>query len=89
MVALGIRVRVRGVGDLERKAGQRQTGIPGAIAFLLIIVALIRVGWQQRKTGYLFIFLLLLIYSFMESVFETQFGIALFTFFPVFLLQEE
>jgi hypothetical protein len=66
-----------------------QTGIPGAIAFLLIIVALIRVGWQQRKTGYLFIFLLLLIYSFMESVFETQFGIALFTFFPVFLLQEE
>src|SRR6476619_4491176 len=30
MVALGIRVRVRGVGDLKRKAGQGQTGISGA-----------------------------------------------------------
>ncbi len=66
-----------------------KNGIPGAIVFLVIILAFIQMGWKKRRTGYIFIFLLLLIYSLIESVFETQYGQVLFTFFPVLLLMDE
>ncbi len=70
-------------------ASYLKNGIPGIIVFLFILSILIVIAWQQRKSGYLFIFLLLIIYSFVESVLETQYALFLFTFFPVFLLQED
>lgn len=62
-----------------------QTGITGAILFLLITFTLARMAWRSRSSLYIFIVALLIVYSLIESVFETQYGILLYTFFPLFM----
>lgn len=61
-----------------------QTGIVGLFLFLLIASCLVRRAWKIIHTGYVFILLLLLAWLFSESVLETQYGIVIFTFFPLF-----
>jgi O-antigen ligase len=62
-----------------------QTGIIGAAIFLLITCCLARMAWKSRDSMYVFIVALLIVYSLIESVFETQYGILLYTFFPLFM----
>lgn len=64
-------------------------GIPGLLAFIFVSFVLIRIAWQKKQKHITFIIPLLLFYAGIESVFETQYGIILFTFFPAFLCQEE
>jgi len=65
-----------------------QTGIPGLLAFMLIICSLIKMAWKRKKAELSFVTLLLLIYSFSESVFETQYSLLIFIFFPLFFYLE-
>jgi O-antigen ligase len=62
-------------------------GIPGLLTFLFIFLTLVKIMGQIKQTNTCFIIALLLIYCLIESVFETQYGIVLFTFFPPFLSQ--
>jgi O-antigen ligase len=62
-----------------------QTGIIGAFIFLLISFFLARMAWRSQNSLYIFIVGLLIVYSLIESVFETQYGILLYTFFPLFM----
>jgi O-antigen ligase len=61
-----------------------QSGIIGLMVFIFITAALIFNAWKSRNRICQFVVLLLIIYSFSESVFETQYGILLYTFFPLF-----
>ena len=62
-----------------------QTGIIGALVFLLITFTLARMAWRSRNSMYIFIVGLLIVYSLIESVFETQYGILLYCFFALFM----
>ena len=62
-----------------------QSGIAGVLFFLLILFALIRMAWLKRNRLLSFTIILLIAFSFIESAFETQYAIMLFTFFPLFL----
>ena len=61
-----------------------ETGLVGGLVFLLICWSLVRMIWERKSAGLSFITILLLIYSFSESVFETQYSIFIFLFFPLF-----
>jgi O-antigen ligase len=61
-----------------------ETGLIGGLVFLLICWSLVRMIWERKKAELSFITILLLIYSFTESVFETQYSILIFLFFPLF-----
>ena len=61
-----------------------ETGLIGSFVFLLICWSLVKITWERKKAGLSFITILLLIYSFSESVFETQYSIFIFLFFPLF-----
>jgi O-antigen ligase len=60
-------------------------GIAGSLLFCCFCLGLIRLAMARRSAAFWFIVLLLIAYSAIESVLETQYGILLFTFFPVFL----
>jgi len=62
-----------------------QTGIVGLVAFLIICAGCIQMMWYRHSTEFWLIGTLLLSYCFLESVFQTQYGLLLFTFFPLFL----
>lgn len=62
-----------------------QSGIPGAILFLLIIAGMVQITYKKRNRLLNFTITLLIAFSLIESVFETQYAIMLFTFFPLFL----
>ena len=62
-----------------------QNGFIGLLVFLFTCFFLVKMAWQIKKAGPVFIILLLLIYALAESVFETQYGIVIFTFFPLWL----
>ncbi|HSU27251.1 MAG TPA: O-antigen ligase family protein [Chitinophagaceae bacterium] len=62
-----------------------QFGIPGTVVMLLIVFSVARIIRRQKKRGLSFILLLLLAYLCTESLFETQYGLLLFTFFPLFM----
>jgi O-antigen ligase len=62
-----------------------QTGIPGLVVLLFICIALLKIAWQKRKKELSFIIALLLAWLFTESPLERQYGILIFTFFPLFL----
>ena len=64
-----------------------QNGIPGLIVFILICYCLLKIMGQQERTSARFIILLLIIYSLIESVFQEQYGIVMFTFLPLFMSQ--
>jgi hypothetical protein len=46
-------------------------------------------AWQKKDRTLSFITILLLLYSFSESVFETQYSLVIFIFFPLFFLNEK
>jgi len=60
-----------------------ENGIPGAIIFLCITVSMIWMAFQKKIFAYTSILLLIVLYSFVESMFKTQYGILLFTFIPL------
>jgi len=61
-----------------------ENGLIGGLAFLLICWSLLRMIWERKKGELSFITILLLTYSFTESVFETQYSMFIFLFFPLF-----
>jgi O-antigen ligase len=61
-----------------------QTGIIGLICFMMICFEMIRMAVKQENRLLSALVLLLLAYTFNESVFETQYGLVLFTFLPLF-----
>ncbi len=64
-----------------------ETGIIGGMLFIFIFLALIRlVRKSNNKLVFLFV-LLLLAFSLTEAVFETQYCLVIFTFFPLFLMR--
>lgn len=62
-----------------------QMGIPGLFVFILICYAMILLVLKRKNRELDFVVILLLAYCFNEAVFETQYGLMLFTFFPLFL----
>jgi O-antigen ligase len=66
-----------------------QTGIIGLLIFLFICYSLVKMAWQEKSRGTSCIIGLLVAWLFTESVFETQYGILIFTFFPLFMCLDE
>ena len=62
-----------------------QTGILGLLAFLIICYGMIQLALKRKSMELSFIVTLLIGYAFTESFFETQYGIVLVTFFPLFI----
>ena len=62
-----------------------QSGILGLFAFCLICLALLIMAFKKRNTELTALVLLLLAYTLNESIFETQYGLILFLFFPLFI----
>ena len=62
-----------------------QSGWPGLIAFGLTCLALIRMAFRRKNRELTITIILLLLYCLNESVFETQYGLILYTFLPMFL----
>ena len=65
-----------------------KNGIPAGLLFLFICFTLVRLAWQKKKEALSFTIILLLLYCGIEAVLETQYGIVIFTFFPLFYAQE-
>ncbi len=61
-----------------------ETGLIGSLVFLLVCCSLVKMAWERKNAELSFITALLLIYSFSESVFETQYSLFIFLFFPLF-----
>ncbi|HEX7906046.1 MAG TPA: O-antigen ligase family protein [Chitinophagaceae bacterium] len=61
-----------------------QNGIPGLAAFLFLCYALLRIAWLRKHRLISFVILLILAFACTESLLETQYGLILFTFFPLF-----
>ncbi len=62
-----------------------RSGIPGLLVFILICFAMIRLAIIKKSRELTIMIMILLAYCFNESVLETQYGITLFTFFPLFI----
>ena len=61
-----------------------QTGLIGLITFFGICFSMIAMAIQQKSRPLWSIVLLLIAYSFQEAVFETQYGLVVFLFLPLF-----
>ncbi|OQP47173.1 hypothetical protein A4H97_06605 [Niastella yeongjuensis] len=61
-----------------------QTGIIGLLTFFGICFSMIAMAIQQKSRTLWAIVLLVLAYSFQEAVFETQYGLVVFLFLPLF-----
>ena len=61
-----------------------ETGLVGSLLFLLICWSLVKMIMERKNAELSFATILLLIYSFSESVFETQYSLFIFLFFPLF-----
>jgi len=61
-----------------------ETGLIGSLVFLLICWSMVKMIVARKEAGLSFITILLLVYSFSESVFETQYSLFIFLFFPLF-----
>jgi O-antigen ligase len=66
-----------------------QTGIIGLIVLLAFCFFLIKLTVQLKTRINSAVVLLLMIWLFTEAAFETQYGILIFTFFPLFLMAED
>ena len=62
-----------------------QFGIPGLITFIFICYTMARLAMHKKNRHLTLVIILLLAYSLNESVLERQYGIIIFTFFPLFL----
>jgi O-antigen ligase len=65
-----------------------KNGIPGTVLFLLICFSMMQLAWKNKNRVLRFTIVLLLFFAFTESVLETQYGVIIFTFFPLFLSQD-
>jgi len=61
-----------------------QNGIIGLVVLLIICFSLLKMAVQKKSRMTSFVVLLLFAWLFTESAFETQYGILIFTFFPLF-----
>lgn len=66
-----------------------QNGVIGLCVLLWICFSLLKMMLEKRNRATSFIILLLIAWLFSESVFETQYGIVIFTFFPLFMYTDE
>jgi O-antigen ligase len=66
-----------------------QNGIIGLLVLLVICFSLLKMAAQDRHPYTRFIILLLLAWLFTEAAFETQYGIMIFTFFPLFIYTDK
>jgi O-antigen ligase len=66
-----------------------QTGIIGLLLFLLICLAMVQMAWKRKMVELSFVTILLLAYSFSESVLESQYSCFMFLFFPLFFYLEK
>lgn len=64
-----------------------ENGILGLLIFLLISCSLITMAARSRSRIVKSFVLLILIYCFTDAPLETQYGLVIFTFFPVFLYE--
>lgn len=64
-----------------------QTGIIGLGCFLVICFEMVRMAVRQKNPMLTALVALLIAYAFSESVFETQYGLIIFIFFPLFFAQ--
>lgn len=62
-----------------------QSGIIGLVVLLIICMSLVKIAAQKKDRMLSFVILLLIAWLFTESAFETQYGIIIFTFFPLFM----
>src|SRR5450432_661691 len=62
-----------------------QAGIAGLVSFLLISLTLVSLAIQKQSRLLAIVTAILIAWCFNESIFEIQYGIMLFTFFPLFL----
>ena len=60
-----------------------QTGIFGLVAYITIFASMIRLAVKRKNRELTFVIALILSYSLKESVLERQYGIMIFTFFPL------
>jgi O-antigen ligase len=65
-----------------------QTGLVGLCLFLLVCLSMIRNAWRRKRVELSFITMLLIAYSFTESVLESQYSSLIFLFFPLFFYLE-
>jgi len=56
---------------------------------VVVCLSLIKMMSGSRNASFIFISILLLAYSFSESVFESQYSSILFLFFPLFFYLDE
>ena len=66
-----------------------ETGIPGLLLYVVVCLSLIKMMSVKRRASFIFISILLLAYSFSESVFESQYSTIIFLFFPLFFYLDE
>jgi O-antigen ligase len=62
-----------------------QIGLFGLFSYLVVCVGFFRMMILRRKADFWLIGILIISYSFVESVFQTQYGLLLFTFLPLLL----
>lgn len=61
-----------------------QNGILGLTILVFLLICLVRLAFQRRNWIAVIIALLVFIYGFSESILETQYGMLLFLFFPLY-----
>ncbi len=61
-----------------------QTGLIGLLLFLLMSLSLLRMVLRGKRNDLRFVTILLIAYSFTESVLESQYSLFIFLFFPLF-----
>ena len=62
-----------------------QTGIIGLFAFIYLCFCLMKLAMGKNKASLRITVLLLLVYCFTDAIMQTQYGLIIFTFFPVFM----
>ena len=60
-----------------------QTGIIGLVVLIATCLCMLKMAIEQKSRLTIFITIALLAWLFAESPFETQYGIMIFTFFPM------
>lgn len=66
-----------------------QTGLAGLAVLIYLCFTMIRMAMRKESKGFRFLILLLIAWLFTESVFETQYGVAIFMLFPVLFYFDE
>lgn len=64
-------------------------GLPGLLAFALLMLALLRLALIYKNNALRFTVLLLCCFSCTESMLETQYGILVTGFFPLFFARRK